>query len=237
MRIQSVAFILSLLAMPAMAQENCALKDQTTLAISAQSDVKAAPDIATISAGVVTTAPKAEAALKDNATQMNAVFAALKAAGIADKDLQTSGITLNPQYVYEEHKSPRITGYQANNTVTIIVHDLKKIGPVLDTLVAKGANQINGPSFTIENPEELLNGARKEAMTKARQRADLYAAAAGMKIKRIVTISESSNSVPVPYPMMAVRKMAMAADAAAPTPVAAGEVTLNATVNVTYELE
>lgn len=229
---------LSMTALPAMAQDHCAMNDQTTLNISADSELKSAPDIATISAGVVTLNLKAEQSLKENSTQMNAIFEALKVAGIADKDMQTSGITLNPQYVYEQNKSPKITGYQANNNLTIVIRDLKKIGTVLDTLVGKGANQINGPSFTIENPDELLNKARKQAVAKARERAELYAEAAGMKVKRIISMSESTSSGPMPpYPMMRKMEMMVASDAGAPTPVAAGQVNLSANVNIVYELE
>lgn len=225
---------LSVAATPCFAEE-CA--SMTTLNVSAQSEMKAAPDIATVSTGIVTIAPTANDALKKNSVQMNDVFKALKAAGIKDKDIQTSGITLNPQYVYEKNESPKIKGYQANNNLNVIIHDLKAIGGVLDALVAKGANQINGPNFTIENPDKLLDQARKEAVTKARARADLMAGAAGMKVKRIVSISESSGSSgPIPYPVMA-RKMEMMASADVSTPVAAGEVNLTANVNIVYELE
>jgi uncharacterized protein YggE len=211
----------------------------TTLEINAQQEVKAEPDIATVSAGVVTIDKTAETAMKENATKMNAIFAALKKAGIETKDQQTSGITVSPQYLYQESKAPQISGYQANNTVNITLHDLKAIGPVLDALLAQGANQINGPNFTLDNPDALLDKARKDAVAKARQRAEIYASATGMKIKRIRSISENTSvGNPPPYPMMARKMMSMAA--ASPveaTPVASGQVQLSVTVNITYELE
>ena len=235
MRLIPLFGLLMLAAVPAFAQ-TAEVSKATTLDISAEASVKAEPDLATISAGVVINAKTAEAAMKENAAKMNAIFAALKKVGIADKDRQTSGITVNPQYVYKENQSPTIAGYTASNSVNVILRDLKAIGPVLDTLIAQGANNINGPNFTIENPEELLNGARKEAVEKARKRAEVYAAATGMKIAKIRSISENSN-IGYPQPMMYARaaKMEMAADAS--TPVASGQVNLSVNVNISYELE
>jgi uncharacterized protein len=238
-KLLATASVLALsLAVPAFAQENCGTTQATlsTLTISADADVKAAPDLTMISAGVVTTAPTADAALKENAQKMTAVFGALKKAGVAEKDMQTSGINVSPQYNYQENKSPTIIGYQASNNVNVALHDLKSIGPVLDTLVAQGANQINGPTFSIDEPETLLNKARQEAVAKARKRADIYAAAAGLKIKRIVSMSEQTgySGPPMPYQMMAMKGREVA-DAAS-SPVASGEVNLTATVNIVYEL-
>lgn len=222
------------LVAPAFAGETICDSDMTTLVVSSQADVNAAPDIAEVTAGVMTTALTAQDALKQNSEKMNAVFAALKKVGVAEKDIQTSGINVNAQYNYQDNQSPKVIGYQAVNNVNVRFRDLKNVGPILDTLVAQGANQLNGPNFTVENPDPLLDGARKEAVEKAKKRAELYAAAAGMKVKRIITLSEQSGiEGPRPYAAMKVR--AMAADAA-PTPVAAGEVNLNVTVNVTYEL-
>jgi uncharacterized protein len=208
----------------------------TTLSLSANADVKMAPDIATVSAGVVTEAKTAKDALAQNAVRINAVFVAIRAAGIATKDYQTSGISLSPQYVYEPNRKPRITGYQASNRLTIKVRKLEGLGEVLDALVAQGANEINGPTFGLDNPDAALDQARTEAMQTSLRRADLYARAAGLKVKRIVTISESASWSP-PQPQMMMMARAMADSAPAPTPVAAGEVSLNAQVSVVFELE
>jgi uncharacterized protein YggE len=229
--------VLALMAMPAMAQEKIWDKVETKLDIAAQASIKSEPDMAVISAGVVTNAKTADAALKENANKMAAVFAALKKSGIKDKDIQTSGINVSPQYVYEEKKAPAITGYQASNNVNVAIHDLKIVGSVLDTLVSQGANQINGPTFSIEDTDDLMDQARKDAMVKARKRAELYAAASGLKIKRILSISEQGGyNPPGPVPMFAMAK-AMRADAAQESsPVSAGQVDVNVTVNVAYEL-
>lgn len=233
-----IAAALAALPAPASAQaQPCCpqVVQPSTLNLNVSSDVKLAPDIATVSAGVVTTARTARAAMRDNATRMSAAFAALRAAGIAERDMQTSGISLQPQYEYTENQRPRIVGYQVSNTVTVRMRDLEAVGPVLDALVAQGVNQLNGPTFGIDNPDEALDRVRREAMETAMRRARIYAEASGMRIRRVVTINESGGyQPPQAVPMMA---RAMAMDAAAETPVAAGEVGLSIQLNVQFELE
>jgi hypothetical protein len=208
----------------------------TTLSLSAESNVKMAPDLATISAGVITLQRTAKGAMEENAKRMTAVFGAIRAAGVADRDMQTSGVTLAAQYDYQPNQRPRITGYQATNTVTIRMRDLNAVGPVLDALVTQGANQINGPTFGLDNPDAALDKARTEAMGKAMRRAELYAKAAGLRVSRVVSITESGGYSP-PQPIMMARMAMASADAGAPeTQVAPGEVTLNASVSVVFEL-
>ncbi|HEX6364216.1 MAG TPA: SIMPL domain-containing protein, partial [Albitalea sp.] len=149
--------------------------DGTLLNVSAQGEAKRVPDIARMSTGVVTRAADANAAMRANAEQMAKVVAAIKAAGIADKDVQTSGINLNPTYQYRENQPPTITGYEAHNTVSIVVRDIGKLGKILDQLAAVGANQINGPSFDVDQKEEALDEARQQAVAKAQARAEMYA--------------------------------------------------------------
>jgi uncharacterized protein len=206
----------------------------STVQVSATAEVRAVPDTAMISAGVVTQNPTAKAAMQANATRMSAVMEAIKAAGIDAKDIQTSGINLQPQYRYAENQPPVVTSYQASNTVNVRIRKIDGIGPVMDALVAKGANQINGPSFMLANEEAALDQARKDAVARARKRADLYAEAAGMRVRRIISISEGGG-MQQPMPMM--RSMAMEAkQAMADTPVAPGETSLSVTVNMLFEL-
>jgi uncharacterized protein len=220
----------------AMAQSNNPIVSPTTLNLNVNSQVKKAPDMATISAGVVTQARTAKAAMDDNARRMSAAFTALKAAGIADRDMQTSGINLSPQYNYVANQRPTIKGYEAANRVTVRIRKLENIGPVLDALVAQGVNEINGPTFGLDNPEAELDTARTEAMATALKRAELYARAAGMRVKRIMTINESGGyEPPQPRPMMVMSRMM--ADAAPETPVAPGEVTLSIQLNISFEFE
>ena len=218
------------------ATENGVSPGGTRLDIVAEAEVSATPDIGQITAGVVTIAPTAGQAMKDNATKMNALFTAIKAQGVAEKDLQTSGFSINPQYVYAENQAPRIQGYEARNTVTIRLRDLDKIGPTVDLLVGQGANDVNGPNFVVDDNAALLNQARVEALAKAKAQAELYAKETGLKVKRIISISENASS-PMPVRPMMMAKMAGAEMADAATPVAPGEVKLNLSVSIAYELK
>ena len=207
--------------------------DGTLLSVSAEASAKRVPDVATISTGVVTQAADANAAMRANAVQMDKVMAAIRAAGIGERDVQTSGINLNPQYKYVENAPPSIVGYQASNTVNVKVRDLSKLGKVLDAFVEQGANQVNGPSFEVDKPDEAYDEARVAALKKAQARAQTYADALGLKVRRIVSISEGGASFPRPMPMM----RAMAADGfAKETSVSPGEASLSVSIDVVFEL-
>jgi len=206
----------------------------TRLDITARGQVTRVPDVAIISAGVVTQAQDARGALAANATMMTRVLAALKRAGVAERDIATSSIGLAAQYRYVDNVPPTVIGYQASNSVTIRFRDVAKSGAILDTLVAEGANQISGPNLVVDKPEAALDEARLAAMKIARTRAELYARAAGLTIKRIVSIAESGEGPdPRPYPMA---MMARGADAAAKTEIAVGEQAIGVTLSVTFEL-
>lgn len=207
--------------------------DGTILDVSATGKTTRTPDLATVSAGVVTQAPTAAQAMSDNANRMAAVLAALKSAGIAARDIQTASVSLQPQYRYQDNKPPEITGYQASNTVTVKFRDIAKAGPILDVLVAQGANQINGPSLSLAEPDAALDEARTDAIKRARARAELYAKAAGLNVVRILTISETGD---LPPPVMPVA-YAMRADKAGATAIAPGENDVTVTVSVRFLLK
>ena len=210
-----------------------ALSDGTLLNVSAQAEARRVPDVATISAGVVTQAADGNTAMRQNAEQMAKVMAAIKAAGIAEKDIQTSGISLNPQYRYVENEAPSITGYQATNTVSLKVRDITKLGKVLDSLAAQGANQINGPSFQIDQPEPVYDEARLAALKKAKDRAETYAKALDLKVRRIISISEGGGGGFRPVPMMA---MSARGKAEMDTAVSPGETEVSVSLDVVFEL-
>jgi len=200
--------------------------------------MKSAPDHASIGAGVVTSAPTAVEAMRQNATAMDSVVRALKARGIAERDIQTSGINLSPQYDYspqQQGQPPRLTGYQVSNQVRVTTSDIARLGTLLDTLVAAGGTSIDGPNFYVDNPDASLDTARAHAMERANARALLYARAAGYSSARLVSLSEGGAANPQPVPMMAMARMA--ADAAAPTPVQPGQVSNSVTISVQYRLE
>lgn len=212
-----------------------AIPDGTVLDVSATGTVIATPDIATVRAGVVSQGATAAAALSDNATRMAAVVRALKSAGIADRDMATSQVSLSPQYRYGENQPPVITGYQATNSVSVKFRQINRAGAVLDALVASGANQIDGPSMSLAEPDAALDRARENAVARARARAELYARAAGLQVSRIVSISEAGeNAGDTPRPQM--RMMAMAARADS-TPILPGETDVTVNLSVRFLLK
>jgi uncharacterized protein YggE len=205
----------------------------TTLNLSAEGEVRLAPDMATITLGVSTQAPTAQAAMAANASQMTAVTAALRRQGLADKDIQTSNLNLNAQYQYAESQPPKLTGYQASNQVTIRVNDLAKLGPSLDAVVSAGANQVQGISFGLKEPQAAEDQARVRAAKALAAKADLYAGATGYHVGRLITLSESGGYTPgPPMPMMATARFAKAES----TPVSAGELSVRIEVSGQYEL-
>jgi uncharacterized protein YggE len=207
----------------------------TRLDISATGEVSTVPDLAIISAGVQTLQPSATAAIEENAGRMERVRAALKRAGIADKDIQTSSISLNPDYRYGENQPPVLTGYRASNTVTVKFRDLKRTGAILDALVKEGANQLNGPSLTIDRPETAYDQARVKAIAVGRERAELYAKALGKRVVRLLSVSEGGATIPGPMPMAYARDMA--AQAVAKTEIDPGTQEIQVTVAMSFELQ
>jgi len=206
----------------------------TRLDISATGEVTRVPDMAIISAGVQTLQPTATAAIEQNAAQMERVRAALKRAGIEDRDIQTSSINLNPEYQYIQNKAPRLTGYRANNTVNVKFRDLKRTGAILDALVAEGANSISGPNLTIDKPEAALDEARTKAIANGRARADLYARALGMRVVRLLSVSESGGyAPPPPMPMVMMAERSQSAD----TKIDPGTQQLQVSVSMSFELQ
>jgi len=211
------------------------LPEGTLLDLTATGKTTRVPDVAIIRAGVVSQSPTAAAALADNAQRMARVLAALKRAGVAERDVQTANIALQPQYRYQQNEAPVITGYQASNNVQVRFRDIGKSGAILDALVKEGANQIDGPNLTIDQPDAAEDEARTDAVAKARARAELYAKAAGLRVERIVSISEGGFAPPPPMPMMMARMAAAAPEA--DTKIAAGEQDVTVSVTVRFLLK
>ncbi len=206
----------------------------TTLNLSASGESKVTPDLATITLGVQTDGPTAAQALSANAAQMTRVVAALRKAGIAERDIQTSSLNVSPQYVYEQNQPPKLNGYQASNQVTIQVRDLAKLGQTVDATVGAGATNVGGISFGLQDPKAAEDAARLDAVKALQAKADLYARATGYRIVRLVSLGEGGGYTPSPPPMpmyaMAKREMADS------SPVSAGELKVRIDVSATYEL-
>jgi uncharacterized protein YggE len=205
----------------------------TRLDVVATGEVTRVPDVARISAGVVTQAPTATAAIEQNGRQMSAVRAGLRRAGIADRDIQTSTISLQPEYRYAENRTAELIGYRASNEVSIRFREIANTGRILDALVAQGANQINGPNLTIDKPEQAMDEARVAAMKTAQVRAELYARALGKRVRRVLAVSEAGLAFPpVPRPMAMAERSADAA-----TKIDPGEQAVSVNLTVSFELE
>jgi uncharacterized protein YggE len=205
----------------------------TRLDIVAAGEVTRVPDIARVSAGVVTQAPTASAAIEQNARQMTSVRAALRRAGIADRDIQTSSISLQPEYRYTEGRTPELTGYRASNEVSVRFRNIADTGRILDALVAQGANQINGPMLSIDKPEQAMDEARAAALRTAQARADMYARALGKRVRRVLSVSEAGLGFqPGPRPMAMAERSADAS-----TKIDPGEQSVAVNLTVSFELE
>ena len=237
MKYAILAALLCAAAAPVCAQAQQATINQsitgTRLDITATGEATRVPDVAVISAGVVSRAATAVAAMDDAAGRMDRVRSALKRAGIADRDIQTSTVSLNPEYRYPENQAPQLTGYTASNEVTVRFRDMRSSGKILDALVAQGANQINGPNLTIDKPEAALDEARANAVAIGRARAELYARSLGMRVVRLVSVSENGGYAappPAPPPPMMMAR-------AASTKIDPGEQKLQVSLAMVFELQ
>lgn len=209
--------------------------DMPTVSINVTETEEAAPDIATISTGVQTTGKTAKEAMDLNTQQMAPLIAAIKANGIEAKDIQTTGLRLGADYDYS--KSPRrLKSYQANNAVSVTIRDLSKLDKVMGALVAAGANQLDGPYFSIDDTEALADRARDKAYDSALRRARAYARRGGFRDVKLLTVSEGvANNYPIPMARMAVMDAAAEGAGAAP-PIEQGQVSVSVTADFTFAM-
>ncbi len=209
-------------------------EDAPTISVTGSGMVNVAPDMATINLGVTTQAKTASEALAANSAQMEKVLANLLAAGIAEKDIQTSGLSINPLWnsyssTSGNGEAQSIDGYSAANTVTVRVMALAGLGSVVDAAVSDGVNTLNGISFDLQDPAPQQDQARALAVADAKHRATVLIESAGLKLGAIKTISEG-GSVGEPQPMYRLDQ------AFSGVPVAAGEVPVTATVTIVWEI-
>jgi uncharacterized protein YggE len=210
-------------------------KPLRTLTMTGTGEMRAKPDTAIVTLGVMSRADTARAALTANNAAMTAILSSLEAAGIAKKDIQTSNFSVNPVYDYDNTgaKPPRITGYDVSNQLAVTVRKLDTLGTILDEAVSKGSNQIYGITFTIDDPRALEDEARKSAVQDAVRKAKLYAEAAGVALDAIQSISEQVARPPQPVYMKA-QRMEAAADSS--VPVAEGEQVVSIDVSITWTI-
>ena len=231
MRKLSFAVTLALLAAaPALAQTPADFP--AAVSVTGEASISAPPDIAFVDAGVASDAKTAHEASDANNVAMGKVMAALKNANIDARDIQTSRLSLQPQYATNRSAPSPIVGYRASNRVTVRMHDVTKVANVIDTLVGAGANDIGNVNFEVSQASKLLDDARDKAVADARRKAEIYARAAGVTLGAPLSISEEG----APQPTFRA-KMAMPMAAAAPTPIAQGEETLSVSVSVTWAIK
>lgn len=234
----AAAAALAPVATPAQAQQVPVISENATrldLVVSGKST--RVPDVATISTGVQTRGATAKEAIAQNAERMSRILAALRAAGVAERDIRTSQLNLNPEYDYrrENGEGPRLTGYMATNQVTVRFRDISKSGGIIDALVGVGANQINGPMLSIDDPATAMDEARADAIATGTRRAELYAAAMGKRVVRIAMVREG-GAVERPEIIVTGSRAMMAEDAAA-TEIVPGEQDVSVTLQMSFDLE
>ncbi|MFW5661522.1 MAG: SIMPL domain-containing protein, partial [Oceanicaulis sp.] len=210
---------------------------EASLSLSATGSVSVTPDQARVTAGVVSRADTAAAAVRDNARKMQSVFAALRRAGVAEADLQTARLTVNPIYANRPNRSggddegARITGYEASNQVSALLRETGPVGAVIDAMFDAGANSLDGVQFLSSRAEAARDEARRAAVAELMSLRDLYADAAGFTVVRLTNFNESGGARPMPMAMARMESL----DAA--TPVAPGELSVEVTVNASWEIE
>ena len=236
MSIQNTFIIVAAIALTACTLPQASAENEAarrTITVTGQGEAAAAPDMAVLSIGVRTDEATAAVALRENSAAMTATIAKLKELGVEDRDIQTSGLSINPRYDYERNRSnPTLLGYTASNNLTVKLRDLSSAGAVIDQAVASGANSLGGISFTFANPKPLQDDARKDAVARARATAELLTAAAGVRLGSVLTINDGYASAPSPQPRM----MRMEAASDSSVPLQAGESVVTANVTIIYEI-
>jgi Uncharacterized conserved protein, COG2968 len=200
---------------------------ERSITVTGEATVSVAPDNANIRLGVTSQGKNAREASETNARQMTNVLAAIKEAGVADRDVQTSRLSLQPQYEQGKAGPARLLGFQVTNQITIRIREIDKFPGILDRAIAAGANEMSGIEFVVSEQSKLLDQARDDAVSDARRKAELYAKAAGVKLGPVTSITEEGSSPPRPV-VQAMRASAV--------PVAPGEQLLRAAVSLTFEL-
>ena len=204
----------------------------TTLNLSAGAEVRVRPDLAVVDLGVQAEGASAAIAFAAARSRMTAIASTLHGRGVADEDVQTAELNLQAQYADGDGHGPRrLTGYEASNTLSVRLHDLGRVGAVVDALVASGANTVNGISFQLADPAAAEDEARRRAVKALQAKAELYAQATGYRLQRLVSLSDGGGYAQAPHAVFARRAMAQSV-----TPIAAGELTVSASVSAQYEL-
>jgi uncharacterized protein len=198
--------------------------------------IESAPDTATFSTGVETSAPTASAALRQNSAEVAKVIAQLRKLGIDQKDIQTSGVNLNAEYDYiQATQQNRFKGYRVSNQVQVKIRDISKLGSIMDSVVTSGATNINGPWFSIDDDSEVKKSARSRALASGKAQAESYAKANGYSSVRLLAVAEGiSGRSPGPQPIM--KSFDVAAESGSRVPIAPGQIGTSVVLSLQYEM-
>ena len=209
--------------------------DQSGLSVNGTGSVAVIPDVARLELGVEVTAKTVAQARSSAAEAMDEIMASLKANGVDEKDVQTRYFSIYPQYNYRNETAPEITGFAVNNQVTVTVRELDTVSDVLDDAIAAGGDfvRVNGISFTVDDPEQFLDDARKKAVENAREHAETLASAAGVSVGGVRSISESSGGYYPPEPRFSMDTAA----AGGSTAISPGEQDLTISVFVVFDID
>lgn len=232
----ALAFVaLTALATPALAQD---ARLPRALSLTGHGEVRARPDLAVVNIGVTNSAASAREALDANNKSMGDILAALEAARIERKDVQTSNFSVAPRYDYglNADQRARVVGYDVSNAVAVTLRKLDRLGPLLDAMVGLGSNQINGIMFALDDPEPRRDEARRAAVADAKRKATLYGAAVGVTLGNVLSISEAAGLQP-PVPVFTKAARMDAAEGAGSVPVAEGEQLIGVDVSITWEIK
>lgn len=243
-RVAAFCGALALLTGAAAARAQERESGMTGIVVQGTGEVRVKPDVANIQLGVQTSGRDSTAAAQENARKTEQVIAAVRAAGVAEKDIQTANYSIYPQYDnrpprplpggQETPQTPQIIGYQVNNSVNVTVRRIGDVGKVIDAGIKAGANVAGGISFSLDDPTSAKEEAMKKAVADAMRKAKVIADAAGVGSTRLVAITEGSVNYPRPMYDMAMTRGAMAAEAS--TPVSPGEQTITVTVTARYSM-
>lgn len=208
--------------------------ERNTITVSGEGKVVAVPDIAAVDVGAQTIRPTVADAQKENTRIMNGVIDAVKAAGVEGKDVQTTQYQISPHYEYS-NGTAKFDGYQVDQTVHIKIRNLDKVSDIIGIAGSRGANQVGGIAFTVNDQEAVQAQAREKALVRAKEKAQALAKIAGVTLRRVVSFEENIGGQPTPYPYYA--KLDAAASAVQAPSIEAGSSEFIVTVNVTYEIE
>lgn len=226
----------------AQAQSAGPLAPAEGIVIRTEGEVRVRPDLATIQAGMVSEGKTAAEALAKNTPALAKLVEAVKAAGVAAGDVMTSQVALVPRMTQPsassspQPRAPKIDGYEARTGLTVTVRDIAKAGPLIDALVAAGANEMSGIMFGLANEGKAKDAARQKAAEAARARASLYAEKLGVKVGELVSIVEAEAEPPV-RPMGDMRAYRMATAGGAPMAVEPGELTITSALRTVWRIE